>query len=248
MIHAGQAMDHATPGHGRTPARLLHQPTGGHSPMPAVPVPHCGLHVQWCQHRDLTNCHHGLQFGHALNCLLCHIIEANPQNGPIYLSKIDLANGFYCIWLQLQDILKLGMAIPHLPSEGPLVAFPLALPMGWCNSPPIFCTATKTIADLTNQQLFCHTHYPAHPLETAAMTPPPPSPLPKHPHWPSNATSYHPAPLPCTTTLGATPKWHPLAYVDVFIDALSALHRATFAGTSKSSASSCTPSMMFLAP
>jgi len=37
------------------------------------------------------------------------------------------------------------------PTKEALVALPLALPMGWNNSPPILCSATKTIVDLTNQ-------------------------------------------------------------------------------------------------
>ena len=37
------------------------------------------------------------------------------------------------------------------PGHEPLIAFPLLLLMGWKNSPSIFCTATGTIADLTNQ-------------------------------------------------------------------------------------------------
>jgi len=113
-----------------------------------------------------------MQFGHALECLLHRIVAADPRHGPVYLSKVDLANGFYCIWLRLQDILKLGVTIPSLPGEGPLVALPLALPMGWCNSPPIFCTATETMADVANQRLLPHTWYGAHPLEAVAMTPP----------------------------------------------------------------------------
>jgi len=105
-----------------------------------------------------------MQFGHTLNRLLHRIVEVDPQNGPIYLSKIDLADGFYRIWLRLQDILKLGVAIPHLPAEGPLVAFPLALPMGWCNSPPIFALPLKPLPILPINDSYTmpatkHTHW-----------------------------------------------------------------------------------------
>ena len=40
-----------------------------------------------------------------------------------------------------------------MPGEEPLVAFPLVLPMGWSKSPPIFSTATETIAYLANERL-----------------------------------------------------------------------------------------------
>jgi hypothetical protein len=61
--------------------------------------------------------------------------------------KLDLSDGFYRIGLIVDDIPKLGVIFPTLPGEEPLIAFPLVLPMGWKNSPPIFCTATETIAD-----------------------------------------------------------------------------------------------------
>ena len=34
-----------------------------------------------------------------------------------------------------------------------MVAIPLTLPMGWKNSPPLFCTSTETVADLDNEAL-----------------------------------------------------------------------------------------------
>ena len=64
--------------------------------------------------------------------------------------KLDISDGFYRIALNVNDIPKLGVAFPTPPGHEPLIAFPLVLPMGWKNSPPIFSTATKTIADLTN--------------------------------------------------------------------------------------------------
>jgi len=81
------------------------------------------------------------------------MVAANPHNGPIYLSKIDLANGFYQISLQPTDVPKLGIVLPTHNNEGPLVTFPITLPMGWTNSPPLFCMATETIANITNTKL-----------------------------------------------------------------------------------------------
>ena len=46
--------------------------------------------------------------------------------------------------------------------DEPLIALPLVLPMGWKNSPPIFSTATETIADLTNQRLSMSDYQPKH--------------------------------------------------------------------------------------
>ncbi len=77
-----------------------------------------------------------MQFGRALQRVMTTIVNADPRYGPVYLSKIDIADGFYRVWLQLSHIAKLGVALPTAPGEPHLVAFPLALPMGWVESPP----------------------------------------------------------------------------------------------------------------
>ena len=103
-----------------------------------------------------------MQFGHALDRILREILLADPTHGPVYLIKIDISDGFYRIALNIDDIPKLGVVFPTLPGEEPLVAFPLVLPMGWSNSPPIFSTATETIADLANERLTSNVDMPPH--------------------------------------------------------------------------------------
>jgi len=36
-----------------------------------------------------------LQFGCTLHCLFQQIVQSNPDLGPVYIIKLDLANGFY---------------------------------------------------------------------------------------------------------------------------------------------------------
>ena len=95
-----------------------------------------------------------MQFGRALRRVLRLIARADPRHGPVHLSKTDIADGFYNIHLAASDIAALGVAIPPGPDGELLVAFPLALPMGWVNSPPLFCAATETIADLVNDATY----------------------------------------------------------------------------------------------
>jgi hypothetical protein len=83
-----------------------------------------------------------MQFGKALERILAQIVAANPAHGPVQLTKVDIADGFYRVWLNLSDIPKLAVSIPSLKGEEPLLAFPLVLPMGWTESPPCFCAAT----------------------------------------------------------------------------------------------------------
>jgi hypothetical protein len=94
-----------------------------------------------------------MHFGHALDHLVWSIVHADPTYGPVFLSKTDLKDGFYRVYLAPRDAAKLGVVFPSLPGEPPLIAIPLALSMGWKNSLPIFSTATETIADVTNQEV-----------------------------------------------------------------------------------------------
>jgi len=155
-----------------------------------------------------------MQFGKTLERLLHRIVDADPRRGLVYLSKIDLADGFYRVGLRVPDIPKLGVALPRMDNEHPIVAFPLTLPMGWTNSLPIFSTAMETIADITNRKALHRSPTTAHGLEIIAATPP--SAIP----WTSATTpklQYTTRPTrPCTTHLQRSRP--PLAYVDVFVD------------------------------
>ena len=117
-----------------------------------------------------------MQFGHALDRILREILLADPNLGPVYLSKLDISDGFYRINLAVEDIPKLGVVFPVKKGEEPLVAFPLVLPMGWANSPPIFCAATETAADLANAAIASSAVAPKHPLDEMASSMDDPSP------------------------------------------------------------------------
>jgi Reverse transcriptase (RNA-dependent DNA polymerase). len=109
-----------------------------------------------------------MQFGHTLDRILRHILLADPQHGPVYLLKLDISDGFYRIDLCPDDIPRLGVVFPVPQGTELLVALPLVLPMGWKNSPPAFCTATETIADLTNYDLRSEDTSSQHPLGDCA--------------------------------------------------------------------------------
>jgi hypothetical protein len=73
------------------------------------------------------------------------------------------------------DVLKLGMAFPtDEPDQPQSVEFlPITLPMGWTNSPPIFCAATETIAvDLANEGSFNWRNPPPDRLDDCGLPPP----------------------------------------------------------------------------
>jgi hypothetical protein len=85
-----------------------------------------------------------MQFGVALLRIFQTIARSDPRLGPVYLSEIYVADAFYCIWIRAEDVPKLGVQLPAENTEEQIVGFPLVLPMGWKQSPPILTVATET--------------------------------------------------------------------------------------------------------
>ena len=94
-----------------------------------------------------------MQFGHALQRILQRMHDADLCHGPIYMMKVDIADGFYRVGLAPEDVPSLGVCLPAGPDGKTLVAFTLVLPMGWVESPPQFCAVTETVADPANTAL-----------------------------------------------------------------------------------------------
>ena len=80
-----------------------------------------------------------MQYGRALDRLIREIVYAYLALGCVYLLKSDVSDGFYRIGLRPTDAPRLGLIFPSGKEEEQMVAIPLTLPMGWKNSPPLFC-------------------------------------------------------------------------------------------------------------
>lgn len=161
--------------------------------------------------------HEAMQFGRALHRILSSILHADPRFGHIYLSKVDISDGFYRIWLLPQDIPRLGVVFPTLPGEPKLVAFPLTLPMGWVASAPYFCAATETITDLANAAYANSTPAKPHRLDEVAESPiATDTPTPATTRTTSSAATT--APPKQHRPLGAQYARTPAAYTDVYVD------------------------------
>jgi hypothetical protein len=89
------------------------------------------------------------------------------------MCKIDIADGFYRMGLLPVGIPKLDVVLPTKSGEYPLSGFPLALPMGWVNSPPNVCAATEKICDLANASIKSRSIFKEHPLDEVSGTPAP---------------------------------------------------------------------------
>jgi len=157
-----------------------------------------------------------MQFGRALDRIISQVVHADPRFGPVRFIKLDIADGFYRVWLRVEDVPKLAVTIPSLPGEAPLVALPLALPMGWTQSPPAFCAVTETVADLANARLRRILRSSPHRLDSLAATLPSP-PTSPFLDAPPSATALNPQPPPIRHLTRR------VRSVDVFVDDFIAL-------------------------
>ena len=149
-----------------------------------------------------------MQYGQALDHLIREIIISNPSLGPVHILKADVSDGFYRIGLQPTDSPNLGKVFPSKVEDEELVAIPITLYMGWKNLPPIFCTATETVADIANASLHCNTFVLPHRLDDIAEAIVREEPTTLHPE---------PAGLTRDQYISRT-NANPTAYVDVFVN------------------------------
>ena len=95
-----------------------------------------------------------MQFSPCLPCILQQIWEADPQDGPVYISKWYISDAFHRCFLRPADVGVFSYVVPPLPYDTDIyLCVDCVLPMGWVSSPPFFCSASKTTADLANAYL-----------------------------------------------------------------------------------------------
>ena len=67
------------------------------------------------------------------------------------MSKWDISDAFHLCPLRAAHIGAFTYVVPPLPSDTTiLLCVDLVLPMGWVNSPDMFCAASETVADMAN--------------------------------------------------------------------------------------------------
>ena len=71
-----------------------------------------------------------MQLGRTLWRLLYRIHHANDRFGPVYMSKNDLLDGFYRLWLRSEGTHRLAVLFPSQPNEPDLIGIPLTNSMG----------------------------------------------------------------------------------------------------------------------
>ena len=84
---------------------------------------------------------------------LINVMEANRQQGmPFWFAKLDVKDGFWRMAVKNEDAWNFAYVLPSLNKGDDVddinLVIPNSLQMGWCESPPLFCTGSETARDI----------------------------------------------------------------------------------------------------
>ena len=112
-----------------------------------------------------------VQLGTSLKRIIYRMANNFEPQCPFYFSKLDIKDGFWRLVVSKDDSWNFCYVLPPInPKDTPElddieVVVPLALQMGWCESPPFFCASSETARDTIQRLLNTGTALPPHKFE-----------------------------------------------------------------------------------
>jgi hypothetical protein len=90
------------------------------------------------------------------------------QNQPFYFVKLDIKDGFWRMAVSNEDAWNFAYVLPSLQEitneDNIELVVPNSLQMGWCESPPFFCSGSETARDVITQ-IHEEANLPTHRIE-----------------------------------------------------------------------------------
>ena len=110
-----------------------------------------------------------MRFGGALQRIHKQLLTSDPCLGPVYLSKVDLADAYMRLWVRMEDNPSVTFLISkNNTGDTQMVGFRLLLSMGDIDSATYFCMATETVTNLSNETITLREQADENPLEKSA--------------------------------------------------------------------------------
>ena len=104
-----------------------------------------------------------MQFGRAFPRILQAIWEADPAEGPVRVSKLDVTDAYHRGTLKPSQVGAFAYVVPSVPEDDAiLICIDLVLPMGWVDSPKFFCAFSETLTDVANTLVYADLPVPAY--------------------------------------------------------------------------------------
>ena len=99
------------------------------------------------------------QFGRAFPRILQEIRKADPVQGPVQVSNLDVTGAYHCGTLWLAQVGAFAYVVLSASEDNCVIIFiNLVLPMGCVDSPNYFCAFSETLTDVANALV--HTSLP----------------------------------------------------------------------------------------
>ena len=112
------------------------------------------------------------EIGLVLKRIIHTMVDNYMQDRPFAFAKLDIKDGFWRMSVSETDAWNFCYVLPA--EEGTAldeleIVVPTSLQMGWCESPPLFCTATETARDTIQALIDNINELPEHDLETKML-------------------------------------------------------------------------------
>ncbi len=112
------------------------------------------------------------QMGKVLPWLVYQVAHADPTLSPLFFAKWDIKDKFWHLVISTENAWHFCYLILKLhPDDLTEIMVPMCLQMGWCKSPPLFCTASETAWDIAQEYLDGSKPLVPHKLEELCMPP-----------------------------------------------------------------------------
>jgi hypothetical protein len=112
------------------------------------------------------------QLGHCLKRLVATMTDNFDPKKPFIFSKLDIKDGFWRMKVSDTDAWNFSYVLPSLQPNNNVdeteLVIPNSLQMGWCESPPFFCSGSETARDVI-EQIADDPNLPPHRFETTML-------------------------------------------------------------------------------
>jgi hypothetical protein len=108
------------------------------------------------------------QLGHCLTRIITTLADNFDPSKPFMFTKLDIKDGFWRMRVSDSDAWHFCYVLPtlkkNLPEAETELVVPNSLQMGWCESPPFFCSSSETARD-TIERIIQNPNLPHHRFE-----------------------------------------------------------------------------------
>ncbi len=94
------------------------------------------------------------QLRHALSRII-HAFAEVDEEAKIFMAKWDIKDGFWRMDCKVGEEWNFAYVLPQEPNKPTKLVIPTSLQIGWVESPPYICAATKTVRDIALD--YCNT-------------------------------------------------------------------------------------------